>query len=174
MNHEENGNHRAWLVAAFERYEGPLVGYAARLVGDLERGRDIAQDAFLRLCRECPEKTADRVAAWLYTVCRNRALDIRKKERRMTALPAETAAVPAANGADPALLAEQRDEAANARSLLDRLPENQQEVIRLKIEHGLKYREISEVTGLSVSNVGYLLHQGLRALRQEMAGETVE
>jgi RNA polymerase sigma-70 factor (ECF subfamily) len=174
MNHEENGHHRTWLVAAFQRYEGPLVGYAARLVGDLERGRDIAQDAFLRLCRECPEKTADRVAAWLYTVCRNRALDIRKKERRMTALSPEMAIAATANGCDPALMAEQRDEATLARTILDRLPENQQEVIRLKVEHGLKYREISEVTGLSVSNVGYLLHQGLKTLRQEMAGERVE
>jgi RNA polymerase sigma-70 factor (ECF subfamily) len=174
MNHEENGHHRAWLRAAFERYEGPLVVYAARLVGDFERGRDIAQDAFLRLCRESPEPATDRVAAWLYTVCRNRALDIRKKERRMTALPAELADVATANGCDPALLAERRDEAGLARTILDRLPESQQEVLRLKIEHGLKYREISEITGLSVSNVGYLLHQGLKTLRHELSGERAE
>lgn len=49
--------------------------------------------------------------------------------------------------------------------LLERLPTNQQEVIRLKFQGGLKYREIAEVTGLSVSNVGVLLHTGLKRLR---------
>lgn len=173
MNHQENGQPSAWLSRVFDRFEAPLVGYAARLAGSSERGRDIVQDVFLRLCREGPERT-DHLAAWLYAVCRNRALDIRKKERRMSALSPETAGTVEAATADPALAAERLDEAHRARALLDRLPENQQEVIRLKIEHGLKYREISEVTGLSVSNVGYLLHQGLKTLRGQLAGEHLE
>jgi RNA polymerase sigma-70 factor (ECF subfamily) len=113
----------------------------------------------------------DHVTAWLYTVCRNRALDIRNKEGRMKPLPANVSEVAHPHGADPAILAEDRDEAGFARTILDRLPANQQEVIRLKVEHGLSYRQISEVTGLSVSNVGYLLHHGLAALRRELAGE---
>jgi RNA polymerase sigma factor (sigma-70 family) len=168
MNHQENGQPCAWLSRVFDTFEAPLVGYAARLAGSSERGRDIVQDVFLRLCREGPERTEGHLTAWLYTVCRNRALDIRKKERRMSALSPLAAGEVQAAGADPALSAERQDEAHRARALLDRLPENQQEVIRLKVEHGLKYREISEVTGLSVSNVGYLLHQGLTTLRRQL------
>lgn len=174
MNHEDNGRDSAWLAAVFARLEGPLVGYAARLIGDADRGRDVVQDAFLRLCREAHDATGDHVAAWLYTVCRNRALDVRKKERRMKSLPASAADAATDRMPDPALAAERDDDARRAIALLDRLPENQQEVIRLKIEHGLKYREISEVTGLSVSNVGYLLHQGLKTLRGQLAGEHLE
>jgi RNA polymerase sigma-70 factor (ECF subfamily) len=48
------------------------------------------------------------------------------------------------------------------------LPDNQQEVIRLKVQNGLSYREISEVTGLSVSNVGFLLHKGIKTIREKM------
>ena len=51
---------------------------------------------------------------------------------------------------------------------LDSLPESQREVIRLKFQHGMSYKEISEITGLSVSNVGYQMHIGIRALRQRM------
>lgn len=72
-------------------------------------------------------------------------------------------------GADPAVTAACKETAGQARALLDRLPENQREVIHLKIEHGLSYRQISEVTGLSVSNVGYLLHQGLQTMRRRLA-----
>lgn len=52
---------------------------------------------------------------------------------------------------------------------MDGLPTNQQEVIRLKVESGLSYREISELTGLSISNVGYLLHTGLTSIRTRLA-----
>ena len=53
--------------------------------------------------------------------------------------------------------------------VLARLPDNQQEVVRLKFQENLSYRDISEVTGLSVSNVGYLLHVALKTLRQQLA-----
>ena len=174
MKHAEDGHTSEWLDGVFERFETPLVVYAARLVGSADRGRDVVQDVFLRLCREAVRPTPERLAAWLYTVCRNRALDIRKKERRMSELSPATADGLSATCVDPSAVAEDHDEARRARALLDCLPDNQQEVIRLKIEHGLKYREISEVTGLSVSNVGYLLHQGLTTLRRQLGGVPAE
>ena len=42
----------AWLHSVVQQYENGLVRYAARLLGDVERARDVAQDTFLRLCRE--------------------------------------------------------------------------------------------------------------------------
>ena len=54
---------------------------------------------------------------------------------------------------------------------LERLPENQREVIRLKFQGDLSYKEISEVTGLSVSNVGFLIHTGIKRLRSLMGVE---
>ena len=86
----------------------------------------------------------------------------------MTALPAHAPETADDAVTDPASAAELQEDAHRANAALDRLPENQQEVIRLKIEHGLKYREIAEVTGLSISNVGFLLHQGLHTLRRQL------
>jgi RNA polymerase sigma-70 factor (ECF subfamily) len=62
-------------------------------------------------------------------------------------------------------MAERRDSAGQVMEMLDRLPANQQETIRLKFQNGLSYREISAVTGLSVSHVGVLIHTGLKTLR---------
>ena len=53
-------------------------------------------------------------------------------------------------------------------ALVGDLPENQREVLRLKFQCGLKYREISEVTGLSVSNVGFLIHTAISTLRKDL------
>ena len=57
---------------------------------------------------------------------------------------------------------------AKALRYLGRLPENQQECIRLKFQNGLSYKEISEVTKLSVSNVGFLIHSGIKTIRSMM------
>ena len=65
----------------------------------------------------------------------------------------------------PVALAERNDSAAQVLGLVERLPANQQEVIRLKFQSGLSYREISRVTGLTVSHVGVLIHTGLKSIR---------
>src|SRR5262245_35280887 len=75
-----------WIRAAVSRYERPLTRYATRLVGDLERGRDVVQETFLKLSREKQDRIEPYLAEWLYTVCRNRALDVRRKEDRMSPL----------------------------------------------------------------------------------------
>ena len=38
------------------------------------------------------------------------------------------------------------------------------ELVILKVQEGKSYREIAEITGLSATNVGYLLHQAMKAL----------
>jgi RNA polymerase sigma-70 factor (ECF subfamily) len=52
---------------------------------------------------------------------------------------------------------------------LDALDERSRELIRLKFTEGLSYKEISQRTGLTVSNVGYLLHHALKAIAAELA-----
>jgi RNA polymerase sigma-70 factor (ECF subfamily) len=157
-----------WLRSVVARYEGPLVRYAARITGDAERARDVVQDAFLRLCEQDRAELDGRLAQWLYTVCRRRALDVRRKEHRMQATIPEQLDVrnDGRAGADEA--AEQRELHQSVLALLAGLPENQQEVVRLKFQNDLSYREISGVTGLSVSNVGYLLHVALKTVRQQL------
>jgi RNA polymerase sigma-70 factor (ECF subfamily) len=49
--------------------------------------------------------------------------------------------------------------------LIESLPPNQREVLRLKFQNGFSYQEISRISGHSVSNVGYLIHAGIKALR---------
>jgi DNA-directed RNA polymerase specialized sigma24 family protein len=49
--------------------------------------------------------------------------------------------------------------------LLSTPPETEREVLFLKFQSGLSYREIGAVTGHSVSYVGYRIHTGIKALR---------
>jgi RNA polymerase sigma-70 factor (ECF subfamily) len=162
-----------WLRSVVASYEGPLVRYAARITGDVERARDVVQDTFLRLCQQNQNELDGRLVEWLYTVCRRRALDIQRKEHRMRAtLPEELDVCAADHTRDDCLEREETHEVVLA--AISRLPESQQEVLRLKFQSGLSYREIAGVTGLSVTNVGYLLHIGLKTVREQLSGQSVD
>lgn len=173
----DNGrpNNEQWLSGLLERYEAPLVRYAARLTGDAERARDVVQDVFIRLCAQDAASLDGRVAEWLYTVCRNRAIDVRRRELRMSPTAAavvvesrEVVESRAGVESSPADALETRETASRMLTLLATLPDNQQEVVRLKFQSGLSYKQIAAVTSLSVSNVGFLIHTALKAIRARM------
>ncbi len=160
-----------WIRDAFDRHEGPLVRYALRLTGDLETARDVVQDTFLRLCREPRERVESHLAAWLFTVCRRRALDVARKLSRMHS----AGTVPHAGdrgGTDQVAHAVHRETVGRLLELLESLSPREQEIVRLKFQNELSYREIGKVMGLSVSNVGYLLHHALRKMREGATCQT--
>jgi RNA polymerase sigma-70 factor (ECF subfamily) len=167
MNADET-RQAEWVTAAVDRYAGPLTRYARLITGDLEQAQDVVQDTFVRLCAEKPGRVNSHLAQWLFTVCRNRALDVQRKERRMKPLSEVKMSSHASSDASPAAQSEQRETASEVLGLLAQLPKNQQEVVRLKFQNGLSYREISKITNLTVSNVGFLIHTGIRTIRQQL------
>lgn len=159
-----------WVRTVLAEYERPLILYCAKFMGDADAARDAArdvvQDAFLRLIGAERETVEDHIAEWLFTVCRNRCLDVLKKEQRMTAMSDEkerTIAAPACASGE-----EQREHRGEVLALLEGLPARQQEVIRLKFLGGLSYKEISRVTELTVTNVGFLIHTGMKSIRETL------
>ena len=160
-----------WVRAAMDRHAGPLTRYAAAITGDVERARDVVQDTFARLCAEDRARLEPHLAEWLFTVCRNRALDVLRKENRMTPLSEAKLETRASTGPSPAHEAERRDSHSRVLRELATLPRNQQEVVRLKFQNGLSYEEISHVTQLTVTNVGFLIHAAIKTLRQRLQTE---
>src|SRR4051812_44181046 len=79
----------AWIRSAIDRYESQLIRYTQRITGDLERAREAVQETFLKLWQEDQAKVEGHLLEWLYTVCRNHALDLRRKDKRMVPLPGE-------------------------------------------------------------------------------------
>jgi RNA polymerase sigma factor (sigma-70 family) len=157
-----------WIVQALEQHERPLIRYAGWLLGDADAARDVVQEAFLRLCNEDPARLEGHVAPWLFTVCRNLASDARSKRARLVSL--DTADTSTACDLDERHDARQAVE--RILLVLDTLPRNQREVVFLKFQGGLSYKEISAITELSVSNVGFLLHTAVRAIRSRLAADT--
>jgi RNA polymerase sigma factor (sigma-70 family) len=72
-----------WIQIAIQQHEAALLSYACHFVRDVDTARDVVQDTFLKLWRQDDPEIETRVAQWLFTVCRNRAIDICRKEGRM-------------------------------------------------------------------------------------------
>jgi len=157
-----------WIKSVMERHAAPLTRYAMLITADLERARDVVQDTFVKLCDEDRGQVEPHLAQWLFKVCRNRALDVQRKESRMTTLTEiEMNSRPSAEPS-PAMAAEQRETTSELLRLVATLPKNQQEVVRLKFQNDLSYQEISAITNLTVTNVGFLIHTAIKNLRQQL------
>jgi len=162
----------AWIGAALERYEQPLLRYAAGIAGDAELARDVVQDTFLQLCTAEQVRIEDHMAAWLYTVCRNRALNVRKKEGRMNPLREGQAETLPNGSAGPSALAERNEAHHLVLDAIGALPPKQQEACRLKFQDELTYREISQIMGVSLGTVSNLVTNALDTIRQRLQADT--
>jgi RNA polymerase sigma-70 factor (ECF subfamily) len=172
MNREDSHEHAENFVqTAVVEYQSPLTRYAARLVGDPDRARDIVQDTFVKLMAQPPAAVDGHLAEWLFTVCRHRALDVLRKEGRMKRFEEGEMERVAAEEPRPARALEAAETQDALLQMIDRLPPNQQEVVRLKFQSGFSYKEISRITAHSVSHVGVLIHHAVTRLRAEYAAQ---
>jgi RNA polymerase sigma factor (sigma-70 family) len=166
---------RVWVLRALDEYEGRLLRYALRLLGgELDLARDAVQHAFLKLCDAGPAGPADTQAAWLFRVCRNRAVDHLRQAGRERPLGDQSSEEDGAGRGswrlagrepDPAGVAEAGELAGCLHELLGELPAPQREAIDLWCE-GFAYRQIAEITGRKEGHIRVLVHRGLATLRE--------
>lgn len=172
MNREiPHENAENFVQTAVAEYQSPLTRYAARLVGDPDRARDVVQDTFVKLMAQPPAMVDGHLAEWLFTVCRHRALDILRKEGRMKRFEEGEMERVSAEEPQPTRSLEAEETHDALLRMIDRLPPNQQEVLRLKFQSGFSYKEISRITTHSVSHVGVLIHHAVTRLRAEYAAQ---
>ncbi len=156
---------------ARREHETRLIGYARRLLHDIARARDVVQETFLALARQPAEPDLrPRLAPWLFTVCRRKALTEIRRDARHASL--EHAPEPVDGAADPARALVRGEDHLRLLALVDGLPPAQREVVRLRFQEDFSYEEIAAVTERSTSHVGVLLHQAMQTLRRDWRGRS--
>lgn len=160
---------------ALDQHESTLIAYTSGILGgDTEKARDVVQDALLRLYLTEPDRVRENLKSWLFTVCRNRAFDILRKEQRLDIGNDDVIDAAAHHAPDPAQSAGTQELYENIWRCVDRLRPNQREVVRLKFLHDCSYQEIAGITGLSVGNVGFIMHHAIKKLRELMSRDMAE
>ncbi len=170
--HHDQDEASVLVRRALDQYETSLIAYAAGILGgDIERGRDVVQDALLRLYLTEPARIRDNLKSWLYTVCRNRALDILRKDHRLDLGNDEVIDAAHDHEPDPRQSAVNRELYDHIWRCVDLLRPNQREVVRLKFLHDCSYQEIADITGLTMGNVGFIMHHAIKKLRELLTPE---
>ena len=158
-------------LAAFEalvsEYERPLLRYAGRILRDQHAAQDIVQDTFIRLFKRWGEawEPSPKLASWLYRVAHNCAVDYVRRESRKRMLHQRDAlekpeSAPPERGAS----FEMSEAAELATHALRALSLREQQLVVLKVYEEKSYKEISDITGLTTANVGYILHHAMKKM----------
>jgi len=156
----------------FAALESPLLSYALRLAGELGVAEDIVQEAFMKLHAQFDDVREPR--RWLYRTVHNLALNHRRAAGKIVSLDTVESGGPVpADTTDPQPLPDEQiarwEGIGLVRLSLETLDERSRELIRLKFNEDLSYKEISARTGLNIGHVGYLLHHALKAIADELA-----
>jgi RNA polymerase sigma-70 factor (ECF subfamily) len=127
------------------RIERLCYGY----LGPCGEVEDLFQEIMINVWNSLPSfRGESRPGTWLYRIAVNTALIYRRKRRATEPLPE---LVDPAHGAQQTL--EDRERLAALYSTIATLPDQDRVVITLLLD-GLSYKEIAEITGLTVNHVG--------------------
>ncbi len=162
----------ATIEQVFTALESPLLAYARRLLGDFGLAEDIVQEAFMKLHAQFQKVLTPQ--PWLYRTVHNLAVDHQRRAHKIVLVgdPKDDAACPVADASDAQPLPDEQiarwEGIGLVRLVLETLDERSRELIRLRFNEDLSYKEISARTGLTVGHVGYLLHHALKAMAVEL------
>ena len=154
------------LVPAFEllvdRYQQKVFRLAYSIMGDSASAEDVTQDAFVKMWQILPEYDGRASpSTWLYTIARNTALSaLRAATRRRTAPLACSHEVPAPSVDTVAHL--------ETKQLVGRLPEAEQEVVRLFYLQDRNVDEVAQMLDMPIGTVKSHLHRARRKLAEWM------
>ncbi|HEY1014594.1 MAG TPA: sigma-70 family RNA polymerase sigma factor [Herpetosiphonaceae bacterium] len=137
-------------------------------VGDGPLAEDLTSATFEKAWRHRQRYQRDLSAfsTWLFTIARRVAVDHYRSRRPDVSLEDRAALAPAGGALpSPEAWVERQDEFDRLSALLAGLSERDREVVSLRYGAGLTNRRIAEISGLSESNVGVILHRTLLKLR---------
>lgn len=163
------------VIAHFEQLRMPVFRYLLRRTRDTGRAEELTQETFLRLCRHLQEgRPFENPKAWLFTVANNLAVDANRADSKVTDLDEhawkEIEESRSGTQADPEKLVLQDERLDRLHVAVLNLTSLQRECLHLRAE-GLRYREIADTMGLSMSTVADAVRRATVKLAREVDTE---
>lgn len=144
---------------AVDQYADGLYRFVLKNLGEPHFSSDVVQDTFEKLWVRLETVSYQKVKTYLFTAAYHTMIDYIRREKRYSANQA-------AVGDEPDV----RDAYSDLKEVLERaigqLPEDQKAVVMLRDYEGYAYREISEITGLSETQVKVYIYRARVFLKQ--------
>lgn len=173
VSQDEQLSDQAHFEVIVRRYQGALLRYARGSLAESD-AQDAVQEVFMRLHKTMSKsglRDITSVGTWLFRVAHNCVADVFRR-KKIDDRTLEAVATDCADGSSVGCTgleeAVHKEDCRLAVKLLDKLPDRERQIVLLKIDQGMSYRQISEVTSLALSTVGYLMNQGLDRLAKEL------
>ncbi len=157
------------FATLFEYYAPRLKGYLRRLSADEVLAEELVQDVMLTVWRKAGQFDRDKsaVSTWLFTIARNRWIDVMRRDRSGQLDPNDPMLLPEdPEPPDEAIDAAQRAE--RVRDALGALPAEQVELIKMAFYSGISHSAIAEQTGLPLGTVKSRLRLAFSKLRTQL------
>ena len=156
-----------WFKQQFLPFHSKLYRIAFALTGNKQDAEDIVQEVYCKLWDKRKELADIRSPeAFCVTLTRNRSLDYLRSSVSRNLQEKEDAIIVANNCSPETNLIEQ-DRIHVINLLINELPENQRQIIRLRGIDGCSAEEIEEMTGLSAVNIHVLLSRARKTIREK-------
>jgi RNA polymerase sigma-70 factor (ECF subfamily) len=162
---------REALARVYEKYVDAMLTLAMGLLNQRAAAEDVVQDVFLSFARSARYLQArGSLRSYLATSVLNRVRDRRRQARRQAGRPADSAD-PVCGAAEPEQAAILVEETGRLHDAIAELPDEQREVVLLRLKANLKFRDIARLQQTSVSTVLGRYRYGLDRLRSRLNGE---
>jgi RNA polymerase sigma factor (sigma-70 family) len=149
----------------FERYHKRLYNFLAKLAADRMVGEDLTQNVFLRMLKyRHTYREGMRFQSWIYQLARNVFSDHYQSMKRNLKSGIEIEAV--ADHVEDAINVEDELREQRLHQSLNRLPEEQREILLLTRFQHMKYEEVAEILNTTVANIKVKVHRAILKLRE--------
>ena len=158
------------LEDAMEQYQSALLRYATRVLNNEDAAQDVVQEAFIRLHGNLDSiKTRGvQVKGWLFRTTHNAAVDYIRKESRRRMLHEKQSRQADLFSNDPTAQQERDEKQALVMRHLNTLKPKEREVLVLRLQEGMSYKEIAAVLKRSEGYVGTLIHTATKKLSRSL------
>ena len=169
----QQGNREA-VSQLLERHARRVRDYVRMLVKDNDVADDLTQEVLIKVVKvldECRYTDKGRFQPWLLRIAHNRVLDYFRAQKQVKTVSESSAGfdiLGSKNFAEPSiedrLVSEQQAE--EVRQLIELLPAEQREVVKMRYYEGLSFKEIAEHTGVSINTALGRMRYALINMRQ--------
>lgn len=160
----------AGAEALFEKYSGPLLRFADRMLGNRAEAEEVTQEVFLKMISRVDQYDGRApVGSWLFAIAANACRDRLRRARRGEVVSLEVVAERPGAGEPVDVRLQARQQRTAVRRALARLTEEQREALVLARYHGLAYAEIARTLQISEGAVKTRVFRAMEALKAVFA-----
>jgi RNA polymerase sigma factor (sigma-70 family) len=158
------------LCRLYEKYRSAMVSVAAAMLRDQGAAEDVLHDVFVSFAERAPDlELRTSLKGYLLTAVMN-AVRSRYRRKSSSAVGLEDCDVAAA-GEGQVELAQKKEELGRLREAIGLLPEEQREVVTLRLQGQMQFGEIARVIGVNTNTVRGRYRYGVEKLRALMNDE---